>query len=628
MLQNIRSNLQGTIAKVIIGIICIPFVLFGVESLVSGGGSNTVAQVNGEDISAQELNEAVFLQKRQLMAQMAGNINPAMLEDERLKEPALQSLIDRKLMLLAADDMNMAVSTQLFNQTLTNNPQFQEDGTFSNARFQQVLAGAGFTAELFSRLYHADMLTGQLSSGIVDSGFITKAELGVNTRFTQQTRDVRFITLPIASLKKSLKASEEELNTFYGDNPDLFQSKEKLSVSYIEMRRADFVKPVSDEEVQLAYDNEVANLAISDERHIAHILIEINDKRSEEEALTLAADLTQQLDAGAEFSALAAKNSDDFGSRENGGKLGLLNVDAFPEAFVASASTLVQGQVSAPVKTEAGIHLIKLNTLTKAQLPSFEKRQAALKEELALAKADPLFWQAVDDLKDISFNAADLSEPAESLNLKIKASPFIERSGGKALFANRQFVAAAYSDAVLKDGQNSDVIELSNEHVMVVRLAEHKPAALLPLSDVLNDVKASVISDKANSLLVDSADALLTQLKQGGDVEKLAKSQGYDWQLMLAVRRNDPKANADRDVLRNAFKLPKAAVGQRALDSVKLSNGDYVVMAVDNVVDGDGSQLSDVEKLSLSAYLARSQSMSSFQAWQKNLKESATINRL
>ncbi|NRB41382.1 MAG: SurA N-terminal domain-containing protein [Pseudomonadales bacterium] len=628
MLQNIRSNLQGVAAKVVIGIICIPFVLFGVESLIGGGGSNMVAEVNGEKITNQQLSEAIFLQKRQLMSQMGNNINPSMLEDERLKGPALQSLIDRMVLMQAADDLGMAVSTRQLNQIIINNPQFQEDGEFSNTRFQQVLAGAGFSAEIFTRLYSSDMLVSQLSGGVINSGFITADELTVNAKYTQQSRDIRFITLPAEKIAKTVKASDEELQVFYAANEDLFQSTEKVSLEYLEIKRTDFITEVPEDDIKQAFENEVASAGGNEQREVAHILIEINDSRDAEAAAVLADDLTSQLDAGADFSALAKAHSDDFGSRDTGGNLGVLVADAFPAEFVVAANALEIDQISAAIKTDAGIHLIKLTALTKADLPVYEERKAALKEELGLAKADPVFWQAVDDLKDLSFNSVDLNDPALDLELKVKTSALLERRGGQGIFANRQLMAAAFSNVVLKEGQDSDVSEITGDHVVVVRIKEHKPAALLPFNDVASDVQAAVIKDKADALLQTSVASLLKKLQEGVDVEVLAKQEGYAWQLLLATTRSAQVAPMDRQVLNAAFSLPVASQDQRAVDSLKLMNGDYVVLAVDNVTDGSADKLSTQEQQAMASYLSRAKSSELFQSVQEQLKAVANIDIL
>ncbi len=628
MLQDIRSNLQGTIAKVIVGIICIPFVLFGVESLIGGGSSNHVAEVNGDNITAQELNEAIFLQKRQLLANMGENFDPAMLEEDRLKEPALKSLIDRKVILQAAESMGMTVSPQIMNRQLVNNPEFQENGQFSQERFQQALAGAGFNAELFTRLYGTDLLMGQFSGGILDSDFVTNDELSVSAQFTQQTRDVRFITLSSDDIKKSLKPSDEELQSFYDANHDLFQSKEQLSVQYIELEKSRFFEEVNDVELLEAFENEQAQRNTEDQREVSHILIEVNDNRDQTAASALANDIAQKAANGQDFKALAAEYSDDFGSRDMGGNLGLLNTEAFPEAFVNAAMNLDKGAVSEAVETEAGFHIIKVNDIVVADTVSFEDRKPSLAKELQLAKAEPLFWQAVDELKDISFNSADLQDSADALELTVKTSPLFTRSGAADLFANPLVISAAFSNPVLTDGQNSDVIEISNEHVVVIRLAEYQAASLLEFESVKADVTRAVVNDQADKLLAADAEKLVMALQQGGDVETIAKTSKNTWQILLATTRNNPKVTSERAVLNHAFTLPSVSEGERAIDSLRLANGDVAILAVDNIQQGSVDSLNDAEKQGITQYMGRAKASELFQAWQQALQEQADIDIL
>lgn len=625
MLQNIRANLQGTVAKVIIGLICVPFVLVGVESLLGSSGSSQVAEVNGQKISAQELNEAVFLRKRQLISQMGQNVNPAMLEDDKLKKPALDSLVQRKLLIQAAEAADMAVSPSQLNQAIINNPQFQQNGEFSNSLFTQVLASAGFNPELFSRLFNADMLVGQLTGGIVDTGFITSAEVVVNSKFTQQKRDVRYLSLPLSAVKDKVVVEDAELQTFYDENSSLYQSQEMVRLKYLELKRADFFEDVSEDELKDAYDSEIANLGGEDTREVAHILLNVDADQDVETAMSIADDIKNQLSNGADFADLAKKYSDDFGSKESGGVLGQLDADIFPEEFVAAASQLTEGAISEPVVTDSGLHLIKVVSISAADVPSFEERKDALALDIKQAKADPLFWQAVDDLKDASFNAIDLDDPAEALSLVIQKSDFITRNGGQGVLANPQVVQMAFSDALINEKLNSDVIELADDHVLVLRISEHKPQELLAFDVVKDQVKEAVVNAKADALLKDSVASLLLQVQQGAEFEKLAKTYGYEWQLLLSATRN---GEGDRQILNKAFSLPDPGPDHRAIDSLKLSGGDYAILAIDNVVDGDTASMSDAEVQGISAYMGRAKSAELFQAIKKQLEGEASIEIL
>jgi peptidyl-prolyl cis-trans isomerase D len=624
MLQDIRNNFQGTMAKVIIVIICIPFVLFGVESIFSSGSSNKVAEVNGEAVTAQELNEAIYLRKRQLISQMGDNVDPEMLDDNRLMQPALESLVQRKLVLQAAENNGFAVSDVQLNQALRNTPEFQVDGKFSQERFHSLLNASGLSSSIFKRLYSSDMLVTQYSNGFINSGFVTDAEVDLNARFTHETRDIRYIQLTIEQAKKAISVTDEDIKAYYDENPDAFQSEAYVDAEYIELKLENFKQAVSDEAIKAAYEQELANLDTASSKIVSHILIEIDDDTSETQALARLNEVQQKLASGESFADLAQSYSEDLGSKEIGGLLGQLDEDAFPAAFVEAANTLSEGEVSEVIETDAGLHLIELTTVSKAEAPSFASRKDALAEELSLAEAEPKFWEAVETLKDVSFNAADLAEPAASVNVDVQTQMGVKRSSVDGLFANPDVISQLFSSSLTQEGMNSEVIELDASHVVVVRAKHFEPEKLMAFADVKDDAQALLVEQLASEKLVNDAEQYLTELKAGNDLESLAKANKLDWQLELAAKRTSTKT--PREVITAAFKLPAAGSNQQAVAQTQLASGDVVIMSVNNVQQGKSESIQSFERQALKGFLARARAASALQSVQEQFKAESDID--
>ena len=552
MLQNIRDNTQGTMAKVIIGLISIPFVLAGAESLLGNFSNDTVAKINGEEISAQELQEAMSLEKRRLSQSMGDDIQTDLLSDENVRQPALDSLITRKLTLLTAEDLGMAVSAREVNKVIVQNEDFYEDGQFSKDKYNRLLVQAGLNSEIYKRLYTSDVLNNQYASGYVNTGFVTNKSLEINNKFLQQTRDIRYIQMSFDDVQASVEATEEEVSNFYNDNPEQFQSEETVVVEYIELELNSYLKEVSEEDIKAAYDAEIAKNESEKQKQVSHILFDLSEF-SEEEAIQKLTDIKQQVESGAKFADLAKEFSKDLGSKETGGFLGVLDPDAFPSEFVAAAEVLEEGEVSEPVVTSAGVHLIEMSQVLVADVASYEERKEQLATEIQLANAEPEFWQDVEELKNVSFNSIDLIEPSEVFEVKIKESAPIKTDGGTGIFADPNVYKVVYSATVLEDKQNSDVIELDGKAV-VLRVKQHNVPDLLPFDDVAQQAEAQVISNKASALLEEKAATIISALQSGADVEALAKEHGQEWQLILKADR--AKAGADKVILDAAFLFP------------------------------------------------------------------------
>lgn len=610
-------------AKIIIAIICIPFVLFGVESLFGSSGATSVAKVNGEKITTQDLNEEIYLQKRRLIAQMGENIDSSKLDDNKLKQPALNTLVDRKVLLQSALENDMTIADKQINQLIVQNPDFQENGRFSNSRFQAVLGGVGMTASTYKRLFQRDLLLGQFSSGIAATGFITDKELAINTRFTHQTRDIRYITLDIDKEKKSVTITPDEIKTFYDNHPDHFQSEETVIAEYIELKQSDFNPEISESELLAAYEKEQDHFVATEHREVAHILIEIDADTTKEQASNKLIEIKKQLAEGKSFADLAKENSDDFGSREQGGLLGELNENTFPEAFVKAANTLIKGEVSDVVETESGLHLIQLVELSITEPPTYEERKASLKVELQSAKAAPAFWAAVEQLKDISFNAPDLIEPANTLKVDVKLSSPIKRNGGEGVFSVPAVYNALFSPELINEHQNSDVIQLKPDHIIVLHVKEHAPAKLIAFENVSEKVKSEAVADKASKLLAEKAEKIQAEIQAGADIEKLAHENKYEWQVKLAAQRTTP--DIDRQLLGAAFKLPKASESVRGVDFIKTLKGDYIIFAVNNVKDGRLEDVNPMESSAIKNYIAQSNGVKAFQAIEAHVKSASDI---
>ncbi len=597
MLQDIRANAQGTAAKIIVGLIVMAFALFGIESILLGGGGSGVAEVNGEEISPRELQQAVNNQKRQLISMMGDNIDPAMLDDQRLSAQAMQTLIQRKLMVQSADAMGMAVSDRQLGVIIGSMEQFQMDGQFSPEIYRVTLADAGFTPTSFKETLAQDMLIGQARAGLSGSEFSTPAELALNARIAAEQRDIRYLTLPLANFAVEQDVTEADIAAYYEANGTDFLSQEAVELDYIELRTADFREPVDESQLQDAYQAELQGAEYQTESQVSHILFERGSDESEDELNARVAIVTEKLAAGEDFAALATEFSDDIGSKNFGGELGYTSGDAFPSQMETAIAELEVGQVSAAVETEAGIHIIKVTDRRSGEPPSFEEMRAELEDRVAMAEAQVELIRTVETLKDLAFNAEDLGNPAEELSLTVAGSDRISRAQDQGLFANPALLAAAFSDDVLNAGHNSDVIELSSEHWVVLRVREHHPSEVRPLEEVQSQIQAQIADQRAREAVTAAAEQAVLALRGGASVETLANEAGYEWQVELGADRRN--LAIPREVLQSAFALAPPAEGATVVDYVLNSMGDAQVFQLDRVTPGTLDVLPDADQVSL-----------------------------
>ncbi|MEP1596138.1 MAG: SurA N-terminal domain-containing protein, partial [Halieaceae bacterium] len=360
MLQDIRKSTQGNTAKVIIGVIVISFALFGIESILLGGGGTSMAEVNGEEISAFEVQQAVNNQKRQIINMLGDNLDPAMLDDDRLTPQAVQTIINRKLQTQSAADMDLAVSEREVGLVISRMEDFFIDGQFSPEMYKSVLANAGFTPASFKQGLVEDLILNQLRSGLAGSDFATPAELAATAKATAELRDIRYLTMPLADFRTEAQLTEEEILAYYESNQDAFLTEETVVLEYIELHVDDFREPVSEDQLIEEFELVKSDYEYQTENRVSHILFEQGADENDEALQARVEEARMALEGGKAFAEVATEFSDDIGSSAAGGDLGYSAGEAFPPEMEEAIAALAIEQVSEPVTTDAGVHLILL----------------------------------------------------------------------------------------------------------------------------------------------------------------------------------------------------------------------------------------------------------------------------
>ncbi|WP_312154417.1 SurA N-terminal domain-containing protein [Pseudomonas sp.] len=622
MLQNIRDNSQGWIAKSIIGLIVVLMALTGFEAIFQAAShSQDAAKVNGQTISQNELSQAVDMQRRQLLQQLGKDFDPALLDEKMLREAALKGLIDRKLLLQGAEDAKFAFSEAALDQVILQTPEFQVDGKFDANRFDQVIRQMGYGRMQFRDMLAEEMLIGQLRTGLAGSSFVTDKQVDAFARLEKQTRD--FASLTFKANPAAVNVSDDEVKAHYEQHAKEFMTPDQVVIDYIELKKSAFFDQVkvNEDELKALYEKEIANL--SEQRHAAHILIDVNDKVSEAQAKARIEEIQQRLAKGEDFAKLAKEFSQDPGSATTGGDLGFAGPGVYDPAFEDALYKLNQDQVSEPVRTEYGYHLIKLLGVEAPEVPSFASLKDKLTRELKTQQVEQRFVEVTKELEDAAFEASDLAQPAQDLGLKVQTSAPFGREGGEGITANRAVVQAAFSEEVIDEGSNSNAIELDPETVIVLRAKEHRKPEQLPLEAVAKNIREHLAKEKATAELKAKADKLIAGLRDGSIAAGTAH-EGQSWKVQEAVTRGQD--GIDPVELQAVFRLAKpAAKDKPEYGSVVLADGSLVVVQLKGV--NEGAAATDEEKQQIRRYLASRAGQQDFAAYRKQLEANADITR-
>ena len=620
MLQNIREHSQGWIAKVIIGVIILLMALTGFEAIIRAGShQGAVALVNGEEIRQTDLNQAVEMQRRSLAQRLGPNFDPALLDEKRLRDAALKALIERELLLQDAKSNKFAFSEAALDQLILQTPEFQVDGQFNAQRFDQTIAQMGYSRLQFREMLKQEMLMGQLRAGIAGTGFVTDAELNAFAALERQTRD--FATHVVKADASKVAVTNDELQGYYDDHRSEFMTPDQVVIDYIELKKSAFADKaqVKQEDLQALYQSETANL--SEQRNAAHILIEVNDKVNDEQAKAKIDEIKARLDRGEDFAALAKKFSQDPGSANKGGELGYAGRGVYDPAFEEALYGLNKGDVSAPVHSTFGWHLIKLLGVQEAKVPSLESMKPRLEAELKAREADRLFVDATRNLESAAFEASDLSQPAQEQGLKVQTSkPFGREGGEEGIIANRQVVQAAFSPEVLEDGANSNAIQLDDETAVILRVKEHRKPAQQSFDDVKDNIRSTLTKQKIAETARQQGETLIADLKAG------KANSIKDWKVVEAATRN--QEGVDPVVLQQVFRMNKPGDNSKpTYAGVNLADGTYMVIRLTGVSVPQGT-FTDEEKAMYRRFLSSRSGQEDFAAYRRALESKAEIKNL
>jgi len=607
MLQDIRDKSQGIVVKIIVGFIVVTFALFGVDALVqSFNSSDTVAEVDGVDISRTQMLQGAETQRRQLISMMGGQVNPALLEDNLLQRRALDELIQRVVLANQAKGLGLGVSDAQVNAYLLQAEQFQTNGQFDQNKYLNFIRSLGFTPLAFKERIKQDVLIQQPRNAIAGSEFVLPYQVDSVSKLQSQERSYDYVSFSLADESENTSVSDDELKAYYEANKENFKTPEQVKVNYVVISSADFYNKVTvtDAELQEAYQASIAGLA-QEERSASHILIDTSD-RSDEGAQKRLDEVQAKLKSGVDFVTLAAEYSDDIGSKDDGGNLGYVEKGTIDQAFDDALFSMKKGEIKS-VKSQFGYHLIKLDDITKPDVPSFASQEAELKQKLLEDKARDALLTAHEDITDLAYASDKLDAIAKEYGVDILQSAYFGRDGGSdEVTSNPSVVAAAFDVAVLEDGQNSNLIELNDDQVAVIHLNDHKLEAFQSYEETKEQVASIVVQNKAVASLRDKADAA-------------KDSSNTQWTSV-----NDAQRGQD-EMTSLAFSLPHPEGGP-VIEVKGLSNGDLALIRLNKVSEGS-NEVPDDQKLAYERYLNQTQASLSTQGQQDFLKNNAEIER-
>jgi len=624
MLQKIREKITGWVAGVILALLAFVFAVWGID--IGFSNQSVAAVVNGDKIPIGPVRQAIQNQLSQFQQAYGTDVPKAV--EEQIRDGVIEGFVRNRLLTQRIREEGYRVSNEALSESIRQMPSFQVNGEFSLDAYQAMLANVGYSPTSFEVEQRRNLEISQLQSGILSSAFITPGELERWVRIDRERRDVAWLVIPVERFTDEVEIADQQVAAEYESHPERYMSPETVDIDYLEISLDDIIPTVTVTEEQLKdfYETEVSRdpqmFTTPEQRRARHILVAVDEDTDDEQALEKARAILERLRGGEDFAEVARETSDDSGSASLGGELGWVERGMMVAPFEEALFAMQPGEISEPVKSPFGYHIIELENVQPGDVKTFEEARDDLLVEYRHRTAEDIFYSKAERLYEMTFESPDSLEPAAAeLDLQIKHIDRMPRSGGSGLAANPKVIDAAYSVAVLDERENSEPIEVEDGHVVVLRVSAHNEAAAQPMAEVRDNIVNRLKREAARERTGETGAQAVTRLENGESPETVAES--FDAQF-----------NETRAVSRNATEVPaliKEAVfaaeldNDRSVGGLTLSDGSFAAWILTSIVPGDAQTLSDEERAQLRQQLARAAGGEDLSAYIAQMRGSAKI---
>ncbi|SUZ76250.1 uncharacterized protein METZ01_LOCUS29104, partial [marine metagenome] len=599
VIQSIRNNLSGTAAKVVVGIIVVTFALFfGGNYVLFDNDANVVASVNSKKIDVFDL-DLEMARVQSILSQRFDDPDFS-IEEEALRSLALNSLISDALILDFLEQNKVEVLDLSAYKLLAQNEIFQEEGKFSLGKVNTFARQNGFLPGKYIESISEDIALNFWRVGLGASSFLTSTELNQNIELANQTRDITFTKINKKDIEENIKVSEEEILKFYTQNPSYFRSEEKAKLRFINISLEDLKENqlIQEEEIKREYQAYLDSFDLVARRSASHLMINISSERTKEQALDLANQIKKKIDSGDDFTSLVEEYSEDEGTKNTGGSLGISDGSAFPEEFELALEQLEEGQVSNPIALEESVHLVKLTNFQAPIPDEYESRKEEIKQNLIEQAANAEYVDSLELAAELTFTNDSLDSLSQELNLEIKTKDFFSQAEAETPFKDTELLNLIFNDLSIKEGNLSELIEIDNQYGVIFELEDFQEEKTRDFESVKNQAQ-DLLTNKLTEEKIEVLKAkLLAGLEAGSSLEVIAKENQLAVDSYKSINRDSSLFT--RNVLLKIFTEPKSNIG-KSYSYTSLLNGDEIIFRLDKVTQLN-TEVSDEEKDSLKGF--------------------------
>jgi peptidyl-prolyl cis-trans isomerase D len=624
MLQSIRDRFTGVLAALVIGAIAVALTITLVDTSTFTGVTDFAARVNGEEIPLTEFRQIV---QRQVLEQEELTRTQLPKEARRqIEQNVLEGMVRNRVVAQYVKKQGYRVSDQRVAEHIRGMDLFQVGGQFSSDGYMAALAAQGVSPAAFEEERRAALEIEQLQEGLLASSFFTPAEYRRFVLLEGERRRAAYAYLDAQKLAAGISLSEADLKDYYDRHPEQFQSEESVVLEYVEARMTDLEPAPEPDEAELRgiYEANPERFTTAEQRRARHILIAVDQDTDEASAAKLAGELRARLDKGEDFAALAREYSDDPGSAASGGELGWASKGTYVAPFEEALFAASVGDITQPVKTDFGYHIIQLEEVRSGERRSFESVRDELAAEASARANEERFVALTDRMDDAALeNPGSLDAVAAATGLPVRRIDYFTRAGAEPFAGNRAVIDAAFSAAVIEDGENSAIIDAGDGRAVVVRVVEHRPVRLRAFEEVRAEVETAARAERTARLAAERGRQLMERLQGGEDLASAAAAVDA---TVVPVRLFDRGSqDAPAELVGALFRAPRPAAGRPTYGVTELADGGVAVFQIDEVIAGSPESIPLEQRDARKNILARQTGIAELTALAVDLRREADV---
>ncbi len=627
MLAIIRDRATGWVAGIIVGALIISFAFWGVSFYFGQGGDVNVASVNGTDIKLQTFQRSFYNLRKQMQSIFGDALS--LEEEELIKEQTLQKLVNTELVNQIIEDSGLRITNTKVVETIKNLELFKDEEGFDRTKYERSIFSLGMEPAFFEAQLRMDLLSEQLQAGISESLFVLESELHDILRLKLQTRDLSYSILNLASFIDDSEIDDHEIEAFYKANPERYADPENIKIAYLELDVDELTKTVTTDEDSLRnyYNDNKDNYDVAEQRSVTKLFVKTGEEATEErkaKAKEIIDSAMKLVNEGKGFEEVISQFTEEEKSALEFSEHAFMAKGIMEKEIDEFLFNSEEGDISDMIETKNGFNIIKVGEIRGGPKNKFENVAEQVEHDYRRSQAELQFFELADQLTTLSYEHSDTLEiAAEAIGLEVIESGYFSRdSTSEDLISNPKIISNSFDPELISSGQNSEAIELSDSHIVVLRVLDHRVATTKAIDDVRDEVIADIRLERAAEKINETGDAIVQQLKSGVSPDSITSEIELEWTTVEKIKRDD--VNVNRAVLRNAFQSGKPGDDEPIISSNRLGSGDYAIIIVTATYDGDVAEDDELSKLT-DLELRRTRGTNEWQELLKNARNNANI---